>query len=343
MSDKPGHTGYNNQNSNGDEHDVAQTNILGDIAVDGDFIGRDKRIRGDEIAGDKVEGDKFTVEDINQSTVAMGRGAIATSVKNFFWEIPKPLVFAGLGCGGILIIAIIFIASNLVDIRGAVTAPIPTSTVTPLPFAPASENETLILIATFHSTFGDAEPHIKIRRMIEQKMAELDIEGLQVEVEPTVLTADERTKAEELGNRYKASMIIWGEDTGVEVIVNYLNLREPNFPISEIQITELERAQLANPSAYARFITQDLPSQITFLSLFAIGHSSYLNGEYESAITVIEKAIDSLMAKENQLEGLSDAYFLLGWLYQIQQTKYQQAIANYEHVLQLSPNEATTL
>lgn len=44
------------------------------INVSGDRVGRDKLIRGDEVGGDKIE-----VGDVSDSTVALGRGARATS------------------------------------------------------------------------------------------------------------------------------------------------------------------------------------------------------------------------------------------------------------------------
>jgi hypothetical protein len=64
----------------------------------------------------------------------------------------------------------------------------------------------------------------------------------------------------------------------VRVTVNYLNLKQPYFHAAEVQISETERTQLANPSAYARFVTSDLPGQLTFLSLFAIGSILCLQG-----------------------------------------------------------------
>jgi hypothetical protein len=45
----------------------------------GDFVGRDKIVKGDKVHGDMVGGDKITVGDISGSTgVAIGRGAQAT-------------------------------------------------------------------------------------------------------------------------------------------------------------------------------------------------------------------------------------------------------------------------
>ncbi|MFN8495692.1 MAG: effector-associated domain EAD1-containing protein [Caldilineaceae bacterium] len=68
--------------------DITQTNIEGNVHTGGgDFTGRDKitHILGDEVHGDKVGGDKLTLGSATDSTIAIGRGSIATSVKNFFF------------------------------------------------------------------------------------------------------------------------------------------------------------------------------------------------------------------------------------------------------------------
>jgi len=208
-------------------------------------------------------------------------------------SIPKPILW--LLTSGLVIVIILagFLTRYTSNISQVVTAPtpmptptIPTATptetplptATSLPFATQTVSETLIVVATFHNTAAtNSEAHTKIRRAIAAEAANQDEQQLRVEVEPTILTADQRAEAEALGNRYNAGMVIWGEDTGVEVIVNFLNLREPDFAAAAATITEQERTQLANPSAYARFITQELPQSMGFLTFFAVGQSYYLN------------------------------------------------------------------
>jgi len=100
---------------------------------------------------------------------------------------------------------------------------------------------------------------------------------------------------------YDASIVIWGADTGVRVTVNFLNLKHPDFDVAQAQISETQRTQLANPSAYASFVTRDLPSQFSFLSLFAIGQAHYIVGAYEDSIRSVEKGIAGLVSKGSQI------------------------------------------
>ncbi len=213
----------------------------------------------------------------------------------------------------------------------------------PAPFPLAIDEETLIVIATFHETAANqTEPHIKIKRAIEKVAEEVGLDTLRVEIEPSELTADQRVEAEALGNQYNASMVIWGEDTGVEVLVNFFNLKEPNFRAADIEISETERTQIATPEPYGVFITQDLPAQLTFLSLFSIGQSYYSQEKYLDAIRIIDRAVISLEEnEESPLEGIADAYFLLGWLHQRPAiSNLEQAIENYTTAIAFDPNRA---
>jgi tetratricopeptide (TPR) repeat protein len=223
--------------------------------------------------------------------------------------------------------------------------PTPTSTLIPTPtppFNPASEDEVLIVIASFYYSDEDlinTDVHDEIRREIEKAAAELDFSRLRVEVEPTRLVADDKAGAEALGKRYNASMVIWGADTGVRVTVNFLNFKQPDLYAAKVSISETERTQLANPSAYAGFVTEDLPGQLAFLSLFAVGQAYYVEEAYDDSIEVIEKAIAALGPEAKLLEGLVEAYFRLGWLYQTQGDD-KQAIADYDRAIELDSDDA---
>jgi tetratricopeptide (TPR) repeat protein len=208
-------------------------------------------------------------------------------------------------------------------------------------FPPEGKNETLIVIANFYhmANVTDTEAHNEIKQAIEKAKAELGFASLRVEVEPTQLQADDRAGAEALGKRYNASIVIWGADTGVGVTVNSLNLRQPDFEAAQVKLSESGRTQLANPSAYARFVTQDLPGQLTFLSLFAVGQSYYNQKQYEDCLKATENAVASL-PPGTTVEGLAEAHFWLGWLYNVAMGNNDKAIANYDQAVKLKPDYA---
>ena len=165
-------------------------------------------------------------------------------------------------------------------------------------FPVSSEEETLIIVMTFHYPEGipNTEPHEKIKRSIAQQVAALGFSYVRVEVEPRALTQDERERARNIAEDYGAKMIIWGEDTGVELIVNYLSPTDHQATYSEVQILETGesgRTLFAHPEAYAQLVTEDLPLISTFLSLITIGHASFESDKYDDSIIAIQSAITS--------------------------------------------------
>ncbi len=203
---------------------------------------------------------------------------------------------------------------------------------------PEQSGETLLVVVPFYHSGGvtNTEPDVKIRRAILQAAADTGLTTLRVELAPRTLRADDRAGAEQLAQRSNASIIVWGEDTGVEVIVSFLNHKQPTFDAPAVTITERERTQLANPSAYARFITTDLPGEMTFLSLFAIGQSYYATKQFDLARTVIAKATQAI-PDESTIEGLADAFFRLGWLHQEPGGELTTAITAYTSAIRLNP------
>jgi hypothetical protein len=51
--------------------------VGGNVNTQGDFVGRDKVVHGDEVQGDKVGGDQISVGDVSGTGIAIGRGASA--------------------------------------------------------------------------------------------------------------------------------------------------------------------------------------------------------------------------------------------------------------------------
>lgn len=242
-------------------------------------------------------------------------------------------------------------ASDIVDAFPTPTT-IPTSMPTPLPFEPEAENETLIVISTFYHTEGvvDVIPHVEIRDAIEEKLRELDINNVRVEIEPTTIDGtkrddEKREEAEALGTLHNASIIIWGVNTGIKVEVNFLLLKNVEFDASDILISEVKTTQLTQREAYGQFILDDLPRQLTFLSLYAIGQSYQVTENYQQAIELIKSAIASITELPDidySLFKLDSAYFRLGNLYDNTE-QYTLAIEAFDQTVNLNPSYVAAL
>lgn len=224
----------------------------------------------------------------------------------------------------------------------------PTVTPTPLPIAPADVNagEILILIATYYVPKGvlDNEIHDEIRLGIRDSINDLGLSDIRVETVSDIIFGDVEDdsafeSARILGERYEATMVIWGTERRARVITNYLNLRQPYFPQTSLSLHEtiLSQAttQLLNPEPYARFVTSELPNRLTFLSLFAIGHSYFSQGRFDEAMDLIDHAIESA-GTEEWIAGFDDAYIRRGWFH-YRMMEYEAAIYAYTIAIRLNP------
>ncbi|HEU4326242.1 MAG TPA: tetratricopeptide repeat protein [Roseiflexaceae bacterium] len=212
-----------------------------------------------------------------------------------------------------------------------------------LEVASEAAGETLILVLPFEVSSGvaDTKIHREIARAIEEQRAQLALEQVRVvALREGGLPANDQDAAKVIGQRYKATMIVWGSDTGSRVEVSFLHLKEPTFDAADVTISEIERSQIANGPAYVTFVTKELPRQLSFLALFALGQSAYSQGAYQPATQIIEQAVKQLEGMRELSEGSAAAYFRLGWLYQEPGDDLRQAEAAYTEVIRLQPEDA---
>ena len=207
-------------------------------------------------------------------------------------------------------------------------------------FPKSAPNDLLIVVAAFYhaDNVKGTEGHDEIQIGINSAKAELGLDNLQVKISSVTLQNHERKRAERLGNRYNADMVIWGEVSDVRTSVNFLNLMNPCFCAAEVStsVTDAELERLNPPKSRSDFTTEDLPRQLTYFSLFAISEFAYVESGIQSAIPILEKAVESL-EDDSHLDGSDDAYFRLGFYYQFLHN-LQKAERNYSTALFINPD-----
>lgn len=189
------------------------------------------------------------------------------------------------------------------------------------PFPKASGDKALIIVATFYRTefIPDHDIQNEIGSGIENAIKDMGLENIYVKVHPMQIKADEVEKAKRIAEEYDASIIIWGSDTGTRLKVNFLNYKNPSFDAAQVEINESGidgSTQVAHPAAYQEFVTSDLPSQMKFLSLFAIGQAYFGQGDFDSSLTIFRKSLINVSTGEDVNKSLSIANFYVGFLYQ---------------------------
>ena len=318
------------------------------VSIDGDgnVIGNDNTVQVNKVDAEtyvaevKDQRVTFTVQDLRRIHVEgsqvgfIGDNAVIHGGIQFIKKVITSPWAVGLLAVGVVLLGVIALA-NLPGAREQLPL-----WLQPRAFPKEREDEVLIVIAQFYTTEGvvDTAAHDEIKRAIEREAGDLH---LRVEVAPTSLKADDREGAQVLGNRYDASIVIWGADTGVRVSVNFYNRKQPEADAANVKIEETAYTQIAAPSEYAEFVTQELPQQLTFLALFAVGQSYYTEESYAESARMIEKAIAVLEAQADIIEGAAEAYFRLGWLYQEPLEESDEARIAYTRALDLNPELAS--
>lgn len=99
---------------------------------------------------------------------------------------------------------------------------------TPLPYATEAYGETLILVAPFDRAEGvpDSLPHEKIAKAIRDTVASLNITDVRVEVLTAATPVSTAEQAVDLGKQARATSVIWGKESSVDINVNILNRRK---------------------------------------------------------------------------------------------------------------------
>jgi tetratricopeptide (TPR) repeat protein len=332
-----------------EERQLLQRHVT--IDGDGNVVGNDNTVQVTKmdaetyVAEVKDQRVTFTVQDLRRIHVedsqigVIGDNTTVHGGINFIKKMATSPWAIGLLAVGVVLLSIVALA-NLPGAREQLPL-----WLQPRAFPKEREDEVLIVIAQFHTTEGvvDTAAHDEIKRAIEREAGDLN---LRVEVAPTNLKADDREGAQTLGKKYDASIVIWGADTGVRVSVNFYNRKQPEADAANVQIEETTYTQIAAPSEYAEFVTQDLPRQLTFLALFAVGQSYYADEDYVESAQIIEKAIEALENQPDAIDGASEAYFRLGWLYYPLTTcgnnALDEAYAAYTNALELNAKDAQT-
>ena len=94
-------------------------------------------------------------------------------------------------------------------------------------FPAAHEGELLVVVFRFHRPPGspDTEPHQEIARALRAAAGRQPFRNrFRVETSFTDIPVDAVARARDLGKRYRASLVVWGADTGVRVTVNFFDL-----------------------------------------------------------------------------------------------------------------------
>jgi tetratricopeptide (TPR) repeat protein len=147
-----------------------------------------------------------------------------------------------------------------------------------------------------------------------------------------------RQEAIALAERYQASMVVWGTYDDLGIRPRYEVTRDSRvLQKSMIQLDQATRHQLKE--RYDTYITTHLASEITFLSLRAIGNMCLLNLNYEAALNAFKRAL-ALVPDPERVRSLAgaDIYQSMVGIY-ISLKQYEDALAANAAARELNPDD----
>mgnify|MGYP000856101550 FL=1 len=175
---------------------------------------------------------------------------------------------------------------------------------TPTPIPPPKVEAADVLIAEFDPKY--ATQPVDVAHRLEADLEDrLDSFGLgdvnvQVLAEPVSSEAEAQDAANDTGSK----VVIWGwyDDKGIQVKVFLSGGNEAGKELAGTN--EIPLGVVGEESTEISFIVRDvLPENVSFLSLFVIGHLEYLSNDYESGHRAFDAAMNNMpdtVALENE-------------------------------------------
>ena len=197
---------------------------------------------------------------------------------------------------------------------------------------PAAEGEYLIIVTHFKDE-SEAR-NLDVRTILTQGIEEelpADLNA-RVAIGHNVTPADE-AEARAIGERYRATIILWGRYTD--------NLIEVNFtPLVELYTsTQTKERRVISQSVdeLAVFVNDLADGSVRWLSLLTIGQALYLHGLDDRATPYFNVALGLLGTMEPDQRQVVDTYYYRGVAY-VTKGDYDKAIADFDQVIELQPN-----
>jgi tetratricopeptide (TPR) repeat protein len=211
---------------------------------------------------------------------------------------------------------------------------------TPTPTPPPQLESADVLIAEFDSRYASRTMDVAHRLEIdlEDRLRSFGMEDVNVQVlaQPVASEAEAQTVVNDTGSR----VVIWGwyDDVGIQVRV-FLSGGEQAG--SELPGThEIPLALSGEDSSEISFVVQDvLPENVSFLSLFVIGHLEYLANNFEAGHRAFDAAMNNMPATV-EIENESILHFFQARQLDAAGAELKDVICEYAKAIQSDPGFA---
>ena len=181
-----------------------------------------------------------------------------------------------------------------------IPSPTPVPTFTPIP--PARVEDPDVWIAPFKvsgsvpNQWAEGEIEEALRDQLEQ------FEGQKVTVRVDGPPIQEFSQAQDILNNGRTKVVIWGEynEVGAQVWMHLSDEAGAGTPLAVTGVIDILPESHDSRYSLSFTLKQKVPENISFLSLFVIGHLAYLSRDYRTG----QEAFDAAMRKMPKAEDV---------------------------------------
>jgi tetratricopeptide (TPR) repeat protein len=249
------------------------------------------------------------------------------------------------------------VVTSTMTLTSTVT-PLPTDTQTPapptqtptlfvptptLPFAPARQDEILLIIAPFDGN-GSTKPESWIeKRLLEELKNSSEPVKVRIERYPQPIPQhDQQNLLAQVKQTYKPALLVWGWYDDLGVTANFY-VAQNSFVYSHYHPATLSEA-LRLPSqedTFVFYVTRDLPKEVIHLTYFLVSEIKFTSGDYQSALSYAQKALDNLPEKRDTPKH--DLMHLIAVNHLLANDDFESAIRITSEVLLEDPDHFNSL
>ncbi|MCB0210801.1 MAG: tetratricopeptide repeat protein [Anaerolineae bacterium] len=241
-----------------------------------------------------------------------------------------------LGLGPLLILGGILAAlwlPRLVNTATPTATQFITSTATP--------DETLILVADFNdesSISFDAAGRIKVA--LDEALGQYNLFNVRLERLHKTFRQDELKQVKEEGERYNATIFIWGHYDDFGFFPRFTILKPEKLDYLPEELPDNLINLSVPPDDFTLYVNHKLPDQMRFLTQFTVAQIFFLRGDFSKALTIFDETTDFMqdVGSEQFQQSLAMTYFYKGFIYEGIEKDQNQAISNYSKAIELDPN-----
>jgi Tfp pilus assembly protein PilF len=197
---------------------------------------------------------------------------------------------------------------------------------------PAAEDEVLVIVTSFG---GDEtlDTDNRIYRALEERAESNALEGVRIErlAGETPILPEE---ANAIGERYDATLVIWGSADRLGI--------EPRYQIVRNQTLIHRQARLgvttADAPTFSVYVVEGVPAEFEYLMLSSLGQIAYFSGDYAQAQALFSEALALPLdaGRAGQLD-LATVYFFRGYATE-RLGDSTAAHSDYDHAIELNPS-----